>query len=101
MNILIVNTGNEKLDTAYKNMQVHISGYETFESFNSYFKSVVKTEDYEYLSTWLLKVLHHEFRHGRTENKHDFDLLLEKVSPEQKAKLERWLEEQLEKIGGK
>jgi len=99
MTILTVNTGNKKLDKAYKNMQVHVSTYETFEGFHSYFKSVVKTDDMEYLNTWLLKVLHYEFRHGRV--KHDFDILLEKVSDEQKNKLELWLEEQLLKTGGK
>ena len=72
MNILNVNTGNEKLDEAYKNIQVHICTFDKFV----------------------------EFKYGRTQNKHDFDILLERVSPEKKEQLEKWLKDNLEKVKG-
>jgi hypothetical protein len=52
------------------------------------------------LNKWLLKVLFIEFRYGRTSQKHDFDILLEKVSSEKKEQLEKWLSDNLEKVGG-
>lgn len=101
MNILNVNTGNEKLDEAYKNIQVHICTFDKFVEFESYFNSVVKTDDKEVLFKWLLKVLFIEFKYGRNQNKHDFDILLERVGSEQKLKLEMWLKDNLEKVGVK
>ena len=104
MNILQVNTGDEKLDEAYKRMQIHISTFDTFEAFYSYFKDVVKSDDYENLTKWLLKVLHHEFRHGRSSMevpKHDFDVLLENLSKEDRQTMETWLKSKLEKVGGR
>lgn len=100
MNILTVNTGDEKLDEAYRNFQVHVSSFDKFTEFQNYFNKIVKTDDKERLNKWLLKVLFIEFRHGRTSQKHDFDILLEKVKPEEKAKLEKWLKDNLEKVGG-
>lgn len=101
MNILNVNTGNEKLDEAYKNIQVHICTFDKFIEFESYFHSIVKTDDKEVLLKWLLKVLFIEFKYGRTQNKHDFDILLERVSSSDKALLEKWLKEKLEKVRDK
>ena len=98
MNILTVNTGDVKLDEAYKNIQVHICTFDKFVEFESYFGSVVKIQDKEKLFKWLLKVLFIEFKYGRTQNKHDFDILLERVGPEQKLKLEKWLKDNLEKV---
>ena len=51
------------------------------------------------LLRWLLKVLFVEFKYGRTQNKHDFDILLERVSSEKKEQLEKWLSDNLEKVG--
>ena len=100
MNILAVNTGDEKLDVAYKNFQVHVSSFDKFAEFQAYFNKIVKTDDKERLNKWLLKVLFIEFRYGRAQVKHDFDILLEKVSSEKKETLEKWLKDNLEKIGG-
>jgi len=100
MNILTANTGDEKLDVAYKNFQVHVSSFDKFPEFQNYFNKIVKTDDKERLNKWLLKVLFIEFRYGRTTQKHDFDILLERVSSDDKAKLEKWLKEKLEKVGG-
>ena len=100
MNILKVNTGDDKLDEAYKNIQVHISSFESFEAFYSYFVDIVKTDDKERLNKWLLKVLFVEFKFGRNEVKHDFDVLLEKVKPESKITLETWLQTELSKLKG-
>ena len=101
MNILTVSTGDTKLDEAYKNIQVHICTFEKFIEFESYFNSVVKIDDKEKLFKWLLKVLFVEFKYGRTQNKHDFDILLERVSPEKKEQLEKWLKDNLEKVRDK
>jgi hypothetical protein len=100
MNILTVNTGDEKLDEAYRNFQIHVSAYDKFAEFQSYFNKIVKTDDSEKLNKWLLKVLFAELKYGRTNQKHDFDILLERVSPEKKATLEKWLKDILEKVGG-
>ena len=100
MNILAVNTGDEKLDEAYKNFQVHVSSFDKFSEFQNYFNKIVKTDDKERLNKWLLKVLFIEFRYGRTSQKHDFDILLERVSSKDKEVLENWLKDKLEKVGG-
>lgn len=96
MNILTVNTGDEKLDKAYKNMQVHICSFEHFDSFNSYFKGIVKDTDIQKLNEWLLKVLFWEFKYGR-DSKHKFDVLLDNLKVEDKQKMENWLENELRK----
>lgn len=98
MNILTVNTGDEKLDVAYKNFQVHVSSFDKFAEFQNYFNKIVKTDDKDRLNKWLLKVLFIEFRYGRNQGKHDFDILLEKVKPEKKEQLEKWLKDNLEKV---
>jgi 7,8-dihydro-6-hydroxymethylpterin-pyrophosphokinase len=100
MNILSVNTGDEKLDEAYRNFQVHVSSFDKFSEFQNYFNKIVKTDDKERLNKWLLKVLFIEFRYGRAQNKHDFDILLERVSSKDKEVLEKWLKDKLEKVGG-
>lgn len=100
MNILSVNTGDAKLDEAYKNIQVHICTFDKFIEFENYFNSIVKTDDKEVLLRWLLKVLFVEFKYGREQIKHDFDILLERVSPEKKEQLEKWLKDNLEKVKG-
>ena len=99
MNILTVNTGDEKLDVAYKNFQVHVSSFDKFAEYQNYFNKIVKTDDKERLNKWHLKVLFIEFRYGRAQDKHDFDILLEKVSSEKKEQLKKWLSDNLEKVG--
>ena len=42
MNILTVDTGNTKLDKAYKRIQVHICTYDKVDEFINYFKSITK-----------------------------------------------------------
>ena len=101
MNILTVNTGDEKLDEAYRNFQVHVSSFDKFTEFQNYFNKIVKTDDKDRLNKWLLKVLFIEFRYGRTTQKHDFDILLEKVELEKKEQLEKWLKDNLEKVSNK
>ncbi|ABV67929.1 hypothetical protein Abu_1682 [Aliarcobacter butzleri RM4018] len=98
MNILTVNTGNEKLDEAYKRMQIHICTYDKVDEFINYFNSITKNVKEDELLKWLLKVLFWEFKYGRVDKKHDFDLLLEKVEPKDKVVLEKWLKEKLEKV---
>ncbi|MFW2606156.1 hypothetical protein [Aliarcobacter butzleri] len=98
MNILTVNTGNTKLDEAYKRMQIHICTYDKVDEFMNYFNSITKDVKEEELLKWLLKVLFWEFKYGRVDKKHDFDLLLEKVEPKDKVVLEKWLKEKLEKV---
>ncbi len=97
MNIVTIQTDNTKLDEAYKNMQIHISSFNDFDTFDEYFKDVIKTDDYEVLSKWLLKVLFAEFKYGRTEQKHDFDVLLENTNEANKQQLINWLKTNLEK----
>ncbi|CAM3513001.1 hypothetical protein [Arcobacter aquimarinus] len=101
MNILTVDTGNKKLDEAYKRMQVHICTYDKVDEFMNYFNSITKDAKEDELLKWLLKVLFWEFKYGRTNQKHDFDILLERVSSDDKAKLEKWLKEKLEKVSDK
>ena len=98
MNILTVNTGNKKLDEAYKRMQIHICTYDKVDEFMNYFNSITKDVKEDELLKWLLKVLFWEFKYGRVDKKHDFDLLLEKVEPKDKVVLEKWLKEKLEKV---
>ncbi|MDN5054412.1 hypothetical protein [Aliarcobacter butzleri] len=98
MNILTINTGNTKLDEAYKRMQIHICTYDKVDEFMNYFNSITKDVKEDELLKWLLKVLFWEFKYGRVDKKHDFDLLLEKVEPKDKVVLEKWLKEKLEKV---
>jgi hypothetical protein len=103
MNILTVNTGDAKLDEAYKNIQVHICSFDKFIEFESYFHSVVKTQDKEVLLRWLLKVLFVEFKYGRAtisekQEKHLFDLILDKSKPEDREKLKQWIDATAKKL---
>ena len=107
MNILTVDTGNTKLDEAYKRIQVHICTYDKVDEFINYFKSITKDKKEDELLNWLLKVLFWEFKYGRaTQNgkceeskKSDWEILLENCNDEQREKLEVWLKQQLEKKG--
>lgn len=96
--MLIPNTGDEQLDRAYNNLGTHISAHNSFEEFYNYFQKIVKTDDKEVLNKWLLKVLYVQIK-ATNENKHDFDLLLEKVTPVNRSNLESWLKVQLQKVG--
>ncbi len=100
MQILTVNTGNDKLDDAYKRMQVHISTFNNVEEFENYFNSILKDNDPEVIKKWLMKVLFWEFKYGREEGakaKHSFDILLEHLKVEDRQKMENWLKNELEK----
>lgn len=101
MNILTVNTGDIKLDEAYKRMQVHICSFNKPDEFINYFTGIVKDQNQDNIYRWLLKVLFWEFKYGRTQSKHDFDILLERVEPDKKEQLERWLKDNLVKVSNK
>lgn len=102
---MTVNTGNEKLDDAYKRMQVHICSFNKVDEFVNYFNSITKDSNKDELLSWFLKVLFWEFKYGReclnssTYQKHPFDMLLERVKPSDKATLEKWLKDKLDALG--
>jgi len=93
--MLTPQTGNEKMDQAYMNMQTHVDSFEKFDEFFNYFEKIVKTDDKAVLSKWLLKVLFVQMKY----RKHPFDELLEKVEPGKKVQLKKWLEDNLRKVG--
>ena len=104
MNILTVDTGNTKLDEAYKRMQVHICTYDKVDEFINYFKSITKDKKEDELLNWLLKVLFWEFKYGREANSwreglSDQEVLLNACSEDEKVKLEDWIKTQLNKKG--
>lgn len=101
MQILTVDTGNAKLDDAYKRMQVHICSFDKVDEFMNYFLTITKEANQEELFKWLLKVLYWEFKHGRENStvKNDWDILLDVCSDEQRDKLIVWMNEQLVKKG--
>ncbi len=101
--MLIPNTGNDKLDRAYNNLSMHISAYNNFEEFYNYFQRIVKTDDKDVLNKWLLKVLYVQIK-ATNKNKHDFDLLIEKLRVNEPIKannLSKWLKESLKEVGVK
>jgi len=111
MQILTVNTGNTKLDEAYKKMQIHICTYDKVDEFMNYFKSITKDTKEDELLKWLVKVLFWEFRYGREllsnklkaredmEVKNDWQILMENISDTNREKLEAWLQAELKKVG--
>ena len=104
INILTVDTGNTKLDEAYKRMQVHICTYDKVDEFINYFKSITKDKKEDELLNWLLKVLFWEFKYGREanayrENMSDWEVLLNACSDDEKNGLEAWIKTQLNKKG--
>ena len=86
---------NKKIKLAYDRLYIHISAFDDFSEFESYFNDIKKTSDDKELNTWLLKVL---FLKLKEDKKHPFDLLLEKITLHEKEKLEKWLEDSLEKV---
>lgn len=101
MDILTPNTGDELMDRAYTNMQTHINSFDKFDEFFNYFSKIVKTDDKESLNKWLLKVLFVDMKRDNTKIvKHKFDLLLEKVDEQKKQQLIKWLDDNLQKVGG-
>jgi hypothetical protein len=98
MDLFTPQTGNEKMDRAYANLQEHVDKCKTFDVFLQHFKYIVKTDDNEVLNNWLLKVLFVNMKQSR--EKHDFDKLLEKVNDAEKEQLQLWLKTTLEKKGG-
>lgn len=104
MNILTVDTGDTKLDEAYKRMQVHICTYDKVDEFINYFKSITKDKKEDELLNWLLKVLFWEFKYGREanayrENMSDWEVLLNACSDDEKNGLQAWIKTQLNKKG--
>ena len=86
---------NKKIKLAYDRLHIHISAFDDFSEFESYFNDIKKTSDDKELNKWLLKVL---FLKLKEDKKHPFDLLLEKITPAEKEKLEKWLEDSLIKF---
>lgn len=86
---------NKKIKLAYDRLHIHISAFEDFTEFESYFNDIKRTKDDKELNRWLLKVL---FLKLKEDKKHPFDLLLEKVSIQDKTKLEFWLKDKLEAL---
>lgn len=99
MNLFTPNTGDEKLDETYIKMQTHIITFNEFPKFEKYFLSIAQTDDMKRLNKWLLKVLFVQIRYPQDE-KHKFDLLLEKIKKEDALKLEEWLDTKLKETGG-
>ncbi len=104
MQILTVNTGNNKLDDAYRRMQVHISTFKSVEEFENYFNSILKDNDPEVLKKWLMKVLFWEFKYGRDEKLKDsgifadFRKMYEGVDDSKKLTIDKWVKSNLEKL---
>lgn len=96
MNLFTPQTGNEKMDKAYATMQVHIASFDDFNSFNTYFQHIAKTDDLAVINKWLLKVLFVYLK--QTKDKHDFDKLLEAVDENKREELKAWLKANLEKF---
>jgi hypothetical protein len=86
---------NKKIKLAYDRLHIHISAFDDFSEFESYFNDIKKTQDDKELNKWLLKVL---FLKLKEDKKHPFDLLLEKITPAEKVKIEKWLEDSLNKF---
>ena len=86
---------NKKIKLAYDRLHIHISAFDDFSEFESYFNDIKKTQDDKELNKWLLKVL---FLKLKEDKKHPFDLLLEKITLHEKEKLEKWLDSSLEKV---
>ena len=86
---------NKKIKLAYDRLHIHISAFDDFSEFESYFNDIKKTQDDKELNKWLLKVL---FLKLKEDKKHPFDLLLEKISLAEKVKLEKWLEDSSKKF---
>ncbi len=91
--MLTPQTGDNKMDEAYKRMVVHISSFNEFQQFYDYFLKQVTTEDKDKLNIWLLKVLFVQLK-----RKHPFDEMieiLEKKEPEKAQNLKQWLDNSL------
>ena len=86
---------NKKIKLAYDRLHIHISAFDDFAEFESYFNDIKKTQDDKELNKWLLKVL---FLKLKEDKKHPFDLLLEKITLHEKEKLEKWLEDSSKKF---
>ena len=104
MNILTVDTGNTKLDEAYKRIQVHICTYDKVDEFINYFKSITKDKKEDELLKWLIKVLFWEFKYGREanswqENMSDWEVLLNACSENEKQQYEAWMNKKLVEKG--
>lgn len=96
MNLFTPNTGDEKMDKAYVNMQEHVMKCKSFDDFLMHFKYIVKTNDLEVLNKWLLKVIFVNIKYDSQE-KHDFEKLLECVNDTDRENLKVWLRTNLEK----
>ncbi len=92
MNLFAPKTGDEKMDKAYQNLQVHITKCKSFDEFFQHFNYIVKTDNKEVLNTWLLKVLYVQMK-----QKHPFDVLRDSVDDKKKKEIETWLNESIKK----
>lgn len=91
------NTGDEKLDEAYKRIQMYVESFDTFPKFEKYFNEIVQTDDMKRLNKWLLKVLFVQMKY----TEHDFDKLIRLLSDENAEKIKQWLDSELKKVEGK
>lgn len=103
--LLNPNTGDERLDTAYKNFSIHASAFKSFEEFENYFNSIIKTDNAEYLNKWLLKVLFAHFKVEQNSTKLDeltieFIQMCSYLKAEEKTKVTAWVKANLEKVKG-
>lgn len=109
--MLITDTGNEKLDTAYNNLSSRIDLCNDAEEFITFFYKTVKTEDKEIINKWLLKVLFVQIKYVQSnikqKDKQELDELTKEfmqlcslLNKEQKAKVESFVKNNLEKVKG-
>jgi len=99
MSLFTPNTGDEKMDKAYMNLQGHVDKCKTFDDFFMHFNYIIKTDDKDVLNKWLLKVLFVNMKLD-PHKKHDFDKLLESLGETERQGLKIWLKDNLEKVGG-
>lgn len=95
---MTADTGDSKMDEAYKRLELHIKSFESFEEFYRYFMKIKKTDNDKTLIKWLLKVLFVQLRITNNK-KHKFDLLIEKINDKERATMENWFDEKLKKVG--
>ena len=86
-------TGDEKIDEAYKKVAAMVDKFESFSQFFDYFHSEVKTDNTDYVNRWLLMVIFAHLNH-----QHPFDRVYDAATEEKKVKLKGWLGEQLNRV---
>jgi len=86
-------TGDEKMDEAYKKVASMVDKFEEFGQFFDYFHSEVKTDNTDYVNRWLLMVIF-----GHLKHQHPFDRVYDAADDKTKVKLRAWLEGHLVKV---